>query len=92
MTERKDEPVHKHKDCEGYEGLLLAAIVASTMKVKAGLQYAGSGQHQSYPAGIIELGVALDAIDMILSDIVAFVIGNAAQGADDDDQSSHSPL
>ena len=70
--------MYRHGDCAVYEGCLLAAAMATHKKVKAGLQYAGSGQHQAYPPGVIELGVALDALDMVLADLVAFVKNNAA--------------
>lgn len=58
---------------ESYEGLLLICLMASVKKVKAGLEYAGSGEYQDYPPGIIELGVALDGIDMIAADMLNFV-------------------
>ena len=67
----------RHDDCEVYEGLLIAAAEAARRKFRAGLQYAGSGQYQSYPPGIIELGVALDALDMFFTDIINFVRANA---------------
>ena len=67
----------RHNDCEVYEGLLVVVAMASRRKLRAGLQHAGSGQCQSYPSGIIELGVALDALDMFFTDIVNFVKANA---------------
>ena len=69
----------KHDDGEVYEGLLIAVAMASRKKLRASLQYAGSGQYQSYPSGIIELGVALDSIDMFLADIINFVRANAVE-------------
>lgn len=54
------------------KALLLTALDLSVTKVKAGLQYAASGKYQSYPPGILELGVTLDAIDMIVADIQHF--------------------
>ena|GEM_PF-2201440 len=56
-----------------YNKLLLEVLAASVKKVKAGLKHVGSDQVQSYPPGIIELGVALDAIDMVAADIKQFV-------------------
>ena len=35
----------------------------------AGLKHAASGQHQDYPEGILELGVALDGLDMLVTDV-----------------------
>lgn len=48
---------------------IIDVLAASIKKVKAGLHYAASGQYQDYPPGVLELGVALDAVDMIASDI-----------------------
>lgn len=45
-------------------------ILASVRKVKAGLRNAAKGQYQDYPEGTIEVGVALDAIDMLAKDIL----------------------
>ena len=61
------------EDGEVYEGLLIARALASYRKIEAGLNYAGSGQYQDYPRGIIELGVAKDALLMFLTDILKFV-------------------
>jgi hypothetical protein len=62
---------------EVYEGALIAMVLASHKKVKAGLKYAASGKHQDYPPGILELGVALDGLDMFVTDILKFVKTNA---------------
>jgi len=57
-------------------GLVIAVTLASRRKVEAGLRHAGSGQYQDYPPGVIELGVALDAINMMVSDIVNCITAN----------------
>lgn len=64
-------------DREVYEGLLLAVLTASIRKVKAGLRYVASGKYQDYPPGVLELGAALDAVDMVANDILHFVEVNA---------------
>ncbi len=58
---------------EVYEALLILRLLASVRKVEAGLRYAASGEHQSYPSGVLELGVVLDAIDMIVKDVLMFI-------------------
>lgn len=60
-------------DKEVYEGLLIAVVAVSQRKVEAGIKYAASGQHQDYPPGVMESGVALDAIDMMVKDIMHFI-------------------
>jgi soluble cytochrome b562 len=45
------------------------SLMASVKKVKAGLRHAGSQEFQDYPAGVVELGTALDAIDMLANDV-----------------------
>ena len=42
----------------------------SVAKVKAGLSYAAMAEFKDYPAGTLELGTALDAIDMVARDII----------------------
>ena len=54
---------------EVYEALLILSV----RKVEAGLRYAASGEHQDHPAGCLELGVVLDAIDMIVKDVLVFI-------------------
>ena len=66
-------------DKEVYEGLLLAVVGASCQKVRAGLRYAASGDHQAYPPGCLELGVALDGLAMIETDIVDFIVAMAEE-------------
>ena len=52
---------------------LLEVLGASHRKIKAALEFAASGQHQSYPSGILELGVALDGLQMMVNDVAALV-------------------
>lgn len=73
---------YRHDDCEAYEGLLLMTVAASHKKVVAGIEHAASGQYQSYPSGIIEAGVAKDALTMFENDIITFVKQNAMRPAD----------
>ena len=63
-------------DTEALGGLVIATVLASKRKVEAGLRYAGSGKYQDYPPGIIELGVALDAINMMVIDVVDCIVSN----------------
>ena len=60
-------------DKEVYEGMALAVLMASQKKVHAGVKYAASGKHQDYPPGVMELGVCLDAIDMLVNDVARFL-------------------
>jgi len=60
-------------DQEAYEGLLLAVLTASIRKVKAGLRHVASEKCQDYLPDVLELGTALDAIDMIANDILHFM-------------------
>ena len=55
-----------------WQTLLIRTVQQSTRKVKAGLKYAASGEYQDYPPGTLELGIVLDAIDMISMDILDF--------------------
>jgi hypothetical protein len=55
-------------------GYVVAVLAASLRKVKAGLTYAATTEFQSYPEGCIELGTALDAIDMIAKDIIRCLV------------------
>ena len=64
---------------EVYEGLIIATILASVKKVSAGLRHAASGQHQDYEPGTLELGVALDGLKMLGSDVIACVLSNASE-------------
>lgn len=66
----------KQWDKEVYEGMLIAVLAVSQRKVKAGIRYAASGEHQDYPVGVMESGVALDAVDMMVSDIMNFIAVN----------------
>ena len=61
---------HTEADIQVYEACIITATMASIRKVKAGLEYAASGEHQDYPPGTLELGVALDAVDMVLIDVL----------------------
>lgn len=61
------------EDQEIYEGLLLTVLIASAEKVKAGLRYAAGREYQDYPPGVLELGVALDAIDMMVNSVLHFM-------------------
>ena len=70
-------------DREIYEGLLLAVVGASCQKVRAGLRYAASGEHQAYPPGCLELGVVLDGLAMIETDIVDFIAAMAEETMSD---------
>jgi hypothetical protein len=58
------------EELESKYGLLIAQVLASNRKLKAGLRYAASGKHQSYPSGCLELGIALDALDMFSNDML----------------------
>ena len=70
--------MHLVKDAIGvYDGLITAVVLASGKKAKAGLRHAGSGEYQNYPPGVIELGIALDAIDLIVNDVVNCIVANA---------------
>ena len=40
-------------------------IRAVVKQARAGLQYAASGQYQNYPVGVIELGIALDGLELV---------------------------
>ena len=62
---------------EVYTGLLVAVLAASVKKVKIALRYTASGEYQDYPPGVLELGIVLDAIDMVANDILHFVQINA---------------
>lgn len=62
---------------EVYEGLIIATLIASAKKVKAGLRYAASAEYQDYPEGVIEVGAALDAIDMVAKDVLYCIEANA---------------
>lgn len=73
-SEQMPLPPKEEKEVLG--GLLLISIAAARTKAFAGLDYAGSGEHQDYPPGIIEVGVAKDAIDMIVVDVMKFVEAN----------------
>ena len=66
----------KEWEKEVYEGALIAVLAVSQRKVKAGIKYAASGQHQDYPPGVMESGVALDAVDMLVLDIMNFIKAN----------------
>ena len=61
---------------ESYSGMALAVLMASQKKVHAGLKHAASGKHQDYPPGILELGIALDAIDMLVNDVARFLVAD----------------
>ena len=61
-------------DKETYSGMALAVLMAAQKKIHAGLKYAGSGEYQDYPPGILELGVALDAVDMLVNDVARFLV------------------
>jgi len=63
-------------DKEAYGELIIATVMAATKKVTAGLRYAASGEYQDYPEGTLELGVALDAINMLANDVVDCVLAN----------------
>ena len=56
-------------DLEAFGGLIIAVAMASHKKLVAGLRYAASGEYQDYEPGVLELGVALDALNMMLIDI-----------------------
>lgn len=64
---------------EVYEGLLIAVMLASSRKVKAGLS---NVTYQDYPEGVIEVGVALDAIDMLVKDILHCIEVNTDEVAE----------
>ncbi len=51
-------------------GMARTRAEMSAAKVKAGLRHAATEEFQDYPEGTIELGAALDAIDMILHDVL----------------------
>jgi len=67
-------------DKEAYEGLILAVVMAGQKKAEAGLKYAASGEYQDYPPGILELGVALDALNLFANDIINCVMTNMDDG------------
>jgi len=51
-----------------WKAALLLCLAASRRKVSAGLRYAATG-HPVYGDDVLELGVALDAVDMLVSDV-----------------------
>ena len=57
-------------------GLLMIHLAASNRKVKAGLRNVATG-HPLYGDGVLELGVALDAIDMLTADVWRVLAANA---------------
>jgi hypothetical protein len=63
-------------DKEAYEGLIIATVMASLKKVTAGLRHAASGEHQDYEPGTLELGVALDGLNMLANDVINTVLSN----------------
>jgi len=52
-------------DSGEYKRLVLITLAAAVQKARVGLEHVASGQVQ----GLLELGVALDAIDMMAGDI-----------------------
>lgn len=58
---------------EVFEELLIATVLASTRKIKAGLR---NVTVQDYPDGVIEVSIALDAIDMLVKEIFHCIITN----------------
>lgn len=73
---KTEPPPDTKEEKEVLGGLLLVVIAAARTKAFAGLDYAGSGEHQDYPPGVIEIGVAKDAINMIVVDVMKFVEAN----------------
>ena len=70
-------------DKETYDGLIIATVMAANKKVKAGLRYAASGEDQDCPPGTLELGVALDAVDMVSNDVLNCILANQDEGISD---------
>ena len=58
-----------------HTALLSAALDMPVRKVKSGLRYAASGQYQDHPEGMLELGVVLDALDMLVVDFRRLIGG-----------------
>jgi len=58
-------------------GLLLLRLATSRRKVVAGLRGAATG-HPVYGDDILELGAALDAIDMLVADVWSSIDADAA--------------
>lgn len=69
-------PLPPEEDREVLGGLLLVVVAAARRKAFAGLDYASGGQHQDYPPAVVGVGVARDAIDMIVVDIMKFIKAN----------------
>lgn len=69
-----------HDDCEAFEGWIILKTLVAARKVKAGLRHAGSGEYQDYLRGTLELGAALDAIDMMANDIVRCIVTYKSNG------------
>ena len=73
-----DEESRVEMEREVYEGLLITVLAASQKKVAAGISEVAKGEYQTaYPPGVIEVGIALDAIDMIVTDVMNFIKANA---------------
>lgn len=51
-------------------GMAQTRTTLSAQKVKAGLRHAAATEFQDYPEGTIEVGTALDAIDMLVQDVL----------------------
>ena len=51
-------------------GFAQVMVGLSVRKIKAGLRRAATADFQDYPAGTLELGAALDALDMLAQDIL----------------------
>ncbi len=60
---------------------LLETVEASHRNIKVALHFAARGQYQSYPPGILELGVALDGLQMMVNDVVALVTVNSVSSS-----------
>jgi hypothetical protein len=58
---------------EARMGIAQARMELSIRKITAGLRHAASTEFQDYPEGTIELGAALDAIDMLERDLTAIL-------------------
>ncbi len=61
---------------EVYEGLIIATLLASAKKIKTGLCNVAKGKYQDYPEGTIEIGIVLDAVDMLVEDVVHCIMVN----------------
>ncbi len=58
---------------EIYDSILILRLLASVRRVEAGLRHSATEEFQDYPAGCVELGTCLDAIGMIVKDVLLYI-------------------